>query len=517
MSIRPSILLAALLLADEVPAALPSERTTLPVVHIETDGREISDDGIVVRFGISDVAGGTEFTDSWNSWSGHADVNYHGSSSRGFDKKSYAIKLTDPAGVSTKAGLLGMSSDSKWILSAAFSDKTLLHNAFAYAMARTTGQYAPRTRLVELVLDGSYEGVYLLAERPQRSGNRIDVSKLDTTDLRGDSVTGGYVLRVDRASDGNGWTSTRDPYVYYQQIYPDIDEIRPEQSAYIRDWIRRFEDAMSSSSFSDSARGWGAWIEPGSFVDYLLVQELAKNVDGYRLSGYLHKRKDSKDGLLRAGPLWDCDLTFGMPDYYDGWKSAGWVYEWDAHAVGDGSAIPFWWRKLADDSAFRARIACRWTSLRAGSWSDAGWRGRLDSLVAVVRPAQERNWARWDVLGEQLWPEKYVPGTWQGEIDTMRSWIAARVRWMDGQLASRCVEPPAGTAPRADAARMRRDGNAVVWDAAPSRVRLETLDGRAIELRAAARVELPRLAAGMWLLSWKDAAGRWRTTGLIGS
>lgn len=503
-----SSLASLLLLCSAGFAAVPAGTSSLPVVHLETGKDSIGNEGIVVRFGIADHAGGTGFADPTNAYSGFADVNFHGTSSSGMAKKSYAIELTDSVGNETKAPLLGMSSESKWVLVAGFPDKSLIRNAFGYAMARATGRYAPRNRLVELVLNGGYEGVYLLVERIQRDAQRVDVSKLDSGDTLGDALTGGYILRVDRPSDGNGWTSPRDSLVYIQYQYPSERKLSIRQKEYIRSCVDGFEDAMSSAGFDHPDTGYSRWIDVGSFVDYLLLQELVKNVDGYRLSGYLHKQKDSKGGKLRAGPVWDLDFSAGMPDYYNAWKTAGWVYEWDARASRDPSAIPFWWKKLANEQGFRSTMACRWKSLRAGEWSDPAWRARFDSLAERAGSAQARNFQRWNVLKKRMWPEVYVAGTYQGEIDTMKNWLSARIAWIDGQLAAKCPAPIGvrSVVRGTDDVFRLREGR-LEWGVAPVRIRLVAHHGRTIAREGRGTLDVAGLGPGVWIVSWQRAPG----------
>lgn len=478
------------------------------MVHLETGRDSITHQGIVVRFGIADHAGGTGFSDPTNAYSGFADVNIHGTSSSGMDKKSYAIELTDSVGNEAKAPLLGMSSESKWVLVASFPDKSLIRNAFGYAMAGASGRYAPRARLVELVVNGGYEGVYLLVERVQRDAERVDVAKLDSGDTLGDALTGGYILRIDRSSDGNGWTSLQDSLVYVQHQYPSEQKLSNRQREYIRWYFDGFERAMASKGFADPDTGYSRWIDVGSFVDYLLLQELVKNVDGYRLSGYLHKQKDSKGGKLRAGPVWDLDFSAGMPDYYNAWKTAGWVYEWDARASRDGSAIPFWWKKLANEQGFRSTMACRWKSLRTGEWSDPAWRARFDSLAERAGSAQARNFQRWNVLKKRMWPEVYVAGTYQGEIDTMKNWLSARIAWIDGQLASKCPVPiGVRSSPRGTDDVFRLRGNVLEWDVAPDRIRVGAPDGRSVALEGRGTLDVAGLSPGVWIVSWRRASG----------
>lgn len=487
-----------------------SDTTVLPVVHIQTDGSGIGDTGVIARFGISDGGRSTRFDAAWNSYDGWADVNLHGNSSSWFEKKSMAVELVDVGGKEAKSGLLGMSKESDWILVANYSDKSLVRNAFGYAMAARTGRYSPRNRLVELVVDGDYQGVYLLTERVKRDSLRVDVSKLDVDDNQGDSLTGGYILRIDRFDENAGWTSALDGRVKWECYYPKPSKITAPQKSYIRDFVSRFESLMASPGYAHPDTGYSRWIAAGSFRDYLLHTEWVRNIDGYRLSSFLYKERDAKGGRLHAGPVWDLDLCCGLPNYYDGWKTDGWVYEWDAYAVDDGSAIPFWWKTLARDPDFHKQLGCRWKELRQGPWSDKSWEAALDSLVGQVAGAQERNFRKWEVLSSPIWPVAYVPGTWTGEVDTLRNWLGTRLKWMDDQFSkTNCVAAsnPSGnpTSPGVDFT--LRDGH-LRWNAMPVRAAISDLRGSKIQIDpSTSSKDLSWLDPGVWIISWTDFDG----------
>lgn len=497
--------------AGTVHAAVPSERTSLPVVHIRTGGEEITEEGISAILGIADSSS-NGFLDSSRAFSGRAKVEVHGHSSSWFPKKSYEIGLRDTAGKEAKASLLGMSRESGWMLIASYTDKSCLRNAFGYAMSRAAGRYAPRARFVEVVVDSSYDGIYLLTEKIQRSDNRVAVHKLDSSDTAGPALEGGYILRIDR-DDANGWWSSRDDRVYYQHYYPKIDKIRPQQLAYIRGFVEGFESMMASDTFARSGGGYHRWIDEGSFQDFLLLQELVRNIDGYRMSSFLSKDRDSLGGKLQAGPVWDLDLAGGLPDYFDGWKVDGWEYQWDARANNDGGAIPFWWPKLANETGFRSRLGCRWKSLRRGEWSDSKWNARFDSLRSLASGAQSRNFQRWPILNEQVWPEKYVAGSWTGEVDTLRNWLRARIRWIDSQFPN-CTDGISKTLQQPGLADFRQEGDRLVWDILPKEAWISDLRGAVHRLPISPVVRLEHLR-GILVVRWTDGIGTGRHSRLI--
>jgi hypothetical protein len=119
-------------------------------------------------------------------------IHVRGQTSREFPKKQYSVELRDETtGDDRKLSLLGMPKESDWVLSdSVIMDRSLIRNAFAYALSNRIGRYAPRTRFVEafLVDDGgdlsraSYVGVYTLVEKIKRDPDRVDVAKLEATD-----------------------------------------------------------------------------------------------------------------------------------------------------------------------------------------------------------------------------------------------------------------------------------------------------------------------------------------------
>lgn len=57
----------------------------------------------------------------------------------------------------------------------------------------------------------------------------------------------------------------------------------------------------------------------------MLIQEMSKNVDAYRLSTFLYKNKDTKDNKIHFGPVWDFDLGWMNADFCEAYTTAGWA------------------------------------------------------------------------------------------------------------------------------------------------------------------------------------------------
>ena len=184
----------------------------------------------------------------------------------------------------------------------------------------------------------------------------------------------------------------------------------------------------------NTTSGYPSIIHWDSFVDFLIMQEITKNVDGYRLSGYLYKDIDSNDGRLVAGPIWDFNLGFGNADYCDGWATTGWAIDFNLVCPGDSYQIPFWWYLIWSDESFRWTVQQRWHDLRQTTLSDNYVNAAIDSLHDHIGEAANRNFERWPILGEYVWPNYFIGETYEEEVEYLRDWIMTRMEWMDNEL-----------------------------------------------------------------------------------
>ena len=413
--------------------------SNLPIVVIDTDGQEILDDPrIVVHMGIIDNDSAiNNIDDPFNGYDGLISIEIRGSSSQMFPKKQYALETQDIDGENLNVSILGMPEENDWILHAPYSDKSLLRNFLAYELARDMGRYASRTRFCELVINGDYKGLYIFMEKIKRDNNRVDISKLNPDETTGDDLTGGYIVKVDKwdGENNEGWWSDSPlpgfDGVWYQYHYPEPDDIVDEQKDYINNYITDFELLIASESYNDPDAGYYDQVNLESFIDVSLMSEISKNVDAYRLSAYMYKDKDSEDGRLTMGPIWDYNLAFGNADYYAGWDPVGW--QMDADLGEDYFQIPFWWYRIWDDETFRNAFNQRWQELRQTVFSEEYIMNMIDSTIAVIDEAQVRNFQRWPILDEYVWPNAYVGGSYENEIDYLTDWITDRLEWIDEQ------------------------------------------------------------------------------------
>lgn len=360
-------------------------------------------------------------------------VEVHGSSSSGFPKPSLRFETRDAYGADADEELLGLGSDSDWVLVSNYGDKTYIRNAFAYALGRTAAgadRWETQDQFVEVFLDGSYLGIYSLVTRVKLDADRVALPEPAASAAEGD-VSGGYVLKVDSGRD-EYWVTGRNSWVSW--VDPKHDQVTAEQDAYLRSWFERFEATLDGHSFD---RDFATWADPDSFVDHFLLNELAHNIDAYRLSAFLSKEPDADGGRLRAGPLWDFDRAYGNVNYCDCWTLEGYTMG-SLAACGYGDAYPWWWIALRDDPGFANAVRCRWDELRAGPFADDALDASADALLAQVTEAQPRDEAVWHTIGVNVGHNAYVGATWQEEIDWFRAWVHGRAAWLDASLPGSC-------------------------------------------------------------------------------
>ena len=437
---------AAGIIYDEVPDWFVDPdavfESNLPIIVIETEnGQAIPDEPkITAQMGIVHNEGGVnEYPGTYNDYDGKIGIELRGASSQMYAKQGFGLETRLENGENNNVSLLGMPVENDWVLHGPYSDKSLIRNVLAYKFSREMGQYAPRTRLCELFINDTYTGVYVLMEKIKRDTFRLDIGKLEPHEVSGRDVTGGYIFKLDKQNEGEEFWVSPYPAIDGNEIrflyhYPKTEDIATQQKANIEDFVNDYEHALAGDHFYDPVLGYKPYIDMQSFIDFFLVNELAKNVDGYRISTFLHKDKDKTDRVspIKAGPVWDFNFGFGNADYYDASIASGWQCE--LQIPEDYWSNPFWWIKLRKDPDFYNQLVSSWKEYRAGILSDIRVDQVIDSLTTMLADAQQRNFNAFPVLNQYVWANNYVGGSYENEINYLKNWIFDRMEWMDSKL-----------------------------------------------------------------------------------
>jgi CotH kinase protein len=415
--------------------------TKLPIIKI-TSTKPISDDlKVAANIQIIDNGLGKDnlITDI-PSYQGTIGIEWRGSTSQWFPKKPFSIEVWDNVGNEVDTSLLGMPKESDWVLNAAYNDKTLMRDMLTCIWGGSIMEYAPRGRYCELIVNGSYEGIYIMIEKIKRNKNRVNIKKLDPTIVSGDELTGGYIVKLDKETGGGSvnWqssyysssNSTVKPI--FQVDYPKISNINEAQRNYIKSFVDSLENAMFASTYTDPDIGWRKYMDQEALINFIIMNELAKNGDGYRLSTYFYKERNSDGGKIKLGPIWDFNLAFGNIDYCTGGGTSGLVItDFNKICPDDFWIIHFWWQKLLQDKKFYDALKKRWNELRKSKFTNQNMMSTIDSLNTLLKPATARNFNRWPVLGQYVWPNSFVGKTYIEEIDFIKNWTTERLKYLD--------------------------------------------------------------------------------------
>jgi hypothetical protein len=455
----------------EIPPPLQLQ-SNLPIVVISSFGVSVPDEPkITGHMGVIDNGPGNmnNLDDTYNNFDGSIGIETRGKSTQMFPKKSYNVETRDSTGGNLNVPLLGMPAENDWILYAPYSDKSMLRNAVTFDLARKMGDYHSRTRFCEVVLNDDYKGVYLLMEKIKKDKERVDIATLNPDEITGDDLTGGYILSVDWWESGmkygiDGWKSDPVPSypnakdITFQFYYPEPGEIVSQQRDYIRGFVTRAENTLTSAGFSNPDEGYLKYLDAASFVEFMLVSELSKEVDKYRYSNYFFKQKDSDGGKLFAGPVWDFNLGYGNVDYWQpGINPSGWIYS--SIAPYDWS-IMFWWKRLMEDPYFRNLAKTRWSELRQTVWSDGAITSVIDSITGLIGAAKDRNYVRWPILGTYVWPNyNWWNNDYEDEVAYFKNFLFQRLHWIDANLPGTVLQPWASLTPGNKHIRLRLYGD----------------------------------------------------------
>lgn len=438
------------------------EETNLPIVFIDTrygaeDIRVIHKDyTIAARMKIINNAEGINhgdtltYPDQTVDYEGWVSIRYRGNTSfSASEKKPFQIrtlKTSDVNGKKEKVEIMGMPKDNKWVMLAPFNDRSQIRDVLMFQLARPYFDYVPRARHCEVILDGYYYGIYVMAEKPGKGKYRLN---LEDPGVSGDELTGGYQLEIDRDDEPYYYRSKHimkdkngNPYLYnnstvFQYKHPDYEDMTQEQLQYIQHQIDAMEQALESDDFRDYEKGYRKYLDPLSFIDQQLSQEFSGNIDGYRLSTNIYKQRDSQNPLFKT-TLWDFNLAFGNAMQMGGTLTDHWIYE-NTYVPDEDYKMPFWWSRMMEDSVYVDQLKQRWSEYRQGAYSNQNIESTIDSLVNHLKGkgALERNNQTYDMFGEKwVWPVPnfYIVNTYDKEIDNLKDWIKKRVAWLDKQL-----------------------------------------------------------------------------------
>lgn len=409
--------------------------TNLPLVVIQTAGNQTIPDEPKILASMKIIYRGpglrNALTDTVYNYNGSIGIEIRGANSQSAPKKSYGLETLSAPDINASSqdvSLMGFPADNDWILYASAFDNSFLSNVMGYQFSRQMGRYASRSQYVEVFLNGTYQGLYVLGENVKRGSNRVPVSKMEPADISGDKLTGGYIVKIDNYDGNYRWPGAFSPecrsgFQHNLEVhYPKVGDLQSAQSTYIRQYITNFENQLHALNF-DPATGYQQYANLTSFADYFLMNEVTKNSDAYSKSTYMYKDRDSKGGKLTMGPMWDLDLGYGA-GFCLGGDSRGWTFENNMPCTPNDQIVPFWWSYLMRDTTFVQTTQRRWAVMRQFVFSTAHVTAVVDSLTAIFQEAHARNAVRWGMSSDLT-----------SAVNAKKNFLTGRLAWMDANMS----------------------------------------------------------------------------------
>lgn len=361
-------------------------------------------------------------------------IGLRGQSSLTRPKKQFSLKFIEENNEEKAVSLLNMPEDHEWVLNGMSADKSLIRNHLAYQVSGEIMEYAPDTRFCEVYIfdhkskeigETSYRGVYMLMEKITRNPERVDLTKVDDR-----LAETSFIIARDKIKEGEPvldslWSNLLPEHILNADgvikkrstltyVYPGKKKITDKQRNFIKNYIDDFELALYSRNFKDKNVGYRKYINVQSFIDYAIINEFFKNVDGGDVSTYFYR---DIGGLLHAGPVWDFDLTLGLP------KDSPF-----STVEGFRMYNTPWFEQLFRDPYFVDKYITRYKFLRKNVLSEEHLFSVIDSATQELGEAIQRNNKKWS---KEMNPEI----DYQNEIQQMKEYIKQRAAWMDQNTA----------------------------------------------------------------------------------
>ena len=384
--------------------------TNLPTVSIHTQGNVIPQnkvDLIVSQLTIISDNGSKLLSEPGTT-------RERGNASRDFPKKPWRIKFDKKQNV-----LDAPAKAKKWTLINNYGDKTLMRNLLAFELSRRMGMpYTPYGTAVDVLLNGEYKGCYQLCDQVEIDKNRVDITEMTPSDNQGSALTGGYLIEVDAyANQEKSWfNSNKGNPVTIKS--PDEDEITANQKQYIQNFFNRMENQ------------WATYLDVNTFLRHFLVGELSGNTDTY-WSVFMYKQRD--ENLLHVGPVWDFDLAFNNDQR---------IYPVNGHKdyiYRDGGSCAGNMRTFVDnivvrDAAAKQQLLSIWGEARQSGLTEENMISFIDRWEVDLQQSQRLNFLRWPIMNQRVHQNPPTKGSYQAEVEVLRTFMKERLLWMDRKL-----------------------------------------------------------------------------------
>ena len=341
-------------------------------------------------------------TDVYDEFCELMNIKGRGNSTWETPKKPYAIKFDE------KKSFFSLPEDKSWVLLANFFDKTLLRNEVAFFMGNELSilDWTPHYQYVDLMFNGHYQGIYQLGEKVNISKGRVNI---------GDD---GVLLEIDSKAAATDVTFNVSHIENPCNIKDPDTKYGDDTYNYAKSFVEAADKALFSEKFKNPESGWQKYLDMDSFVDWYLINEIAKNYDAnFQTSCYMNLKRGGK---LKMGPIWDFDIAFGG-------------YPWEPQAAIANDVEGFnvknveWYSRLFKDPVFLARVKVRFNKIYSERQKILDY---IDSKAKFLSGKVVEDNKLWGTISGDVSNVSAVKTEYNNYVSNLKTWITARFEWL---------------------------------------------------------------------------------------
>jgi len=418
--------------------------------------------------------------------------------------KSYRIKFD------SRRGLLGMNESKSWALLANFYDPTQMLSVIGFELGKRMGlDNSPPYEFVKLNYNGKDIGVYVLTPqisgtgRPTNSGVYVDVEY------------GGWLAEFTHWGPGdaedckrfflaarlNGGTSYK--YVLNTKIRtPELDELpmvngQPNLAGYdyVKSDINAFVNKLNDNGFPNNGyrdlidlRGWAVYAQINLFMDNR-DWNTAGDLGGLG-SNFLYRVNSS--GKIKAGPLWDLDLSAGSPGVM-----GGTFFSTSTTTRNLKPSHALYERLWSDNSGFLPCYVESWNANKSMIKAMGETGGFIDSLTNRIAPGINGKFAMRESSsggGFGASGTTYTEESYRTFVGRMKSWWNTRYTNFDNAVKALNVTGTCPSAPVTSIDSRVKSVSAARVSAAKNGIRLNVSDRAVIRVYGLDGKDLRRIS-----------------------
>ena len=422
-------------------APLVQRANDIPTVHFNSnDGEAVNtrstwfDGEFAIKGGLTDQNKNNSFENCPGVAPFEAEMRGRGNYSWSFSKKGFNLKFPniDNDG---KYDLCGMGKSRKWALVANHYDRSLLRNSAANFVGEQMGnlEYTPKEVSVDLYVNGSYRGTYMLIERVNFEGGRLDEEELKSDDdtaafcsnLNHSDLSGSYLMEWDFrkgayynfTAGSRGWVGLKEP---------EDEDYCGNMGKRINEYVDIADRDLFDGSANDN--DWMSSIDLDSAVDYYIAMEYLKPVDGQMwASVYMYKPRGEK---IHFGPLWDFDLAMGSATRAGNVASSSSWYLRNPLNISAMQSDKTWFNRMNENATFRAAVRERWNEVDQDINDVIAYLRQQEGLIDKSADDNYRKWSH----GSKISEYQVIKSSWGADVDHLVNFLDKRWIWMNGQL-----------------------------------------------------------------------------------